>query len=629
MNFKTKILLVLVGSLSMIFLTIIFIINRTVSTNIATRVQHSLNSAVTLISASIADWDDNIRMGITGSVQHLEEMNLQDSARVLQMLNFIHYSMNTESTYIGFKDGQILGTMASIPEGYDPRKRPWYKKAQEKNGIAVSSPYIDAFTQKMILTYSIPVYEKGVFQGVLGMDINLDRLWQGDKRFHFEGGRVHILDSQALVIRSNKFKKGESYYDSHKYPGGKELTDRILATHSGFTEHIARNTDKFYVYTTVPKLGWKILGVINKDDAFARLYKLRNTLVILAILSIVGSSLLLFGVIQILFKPLIRLRDLVMDLVSDEGDLTKRLEVKGKDEIAVISENINKLLEKIQGIISKIKELSSQNSKIANTLHQNAGNVQKHIEVNMGYISRAVNNGNEIVHTILAGADNAHGNNANLVQTGDNLGGVRVKIADLSLNLANNAQVGVEFSHKLEEASKNTANIKAVLTIISEIADQTNLLALNAAIEAARAGEHGRGFAVVADEVRKLAEKTQKSLTEIHGTINEVVQSVGDISQNFHKNAQDILKTSELTNELQAVVDTNVQSIQVVIEATTKDVEEFKHMAEAIKEVVKEVQEISKLASLDYESVQEVGKASTSLTQMAHIFNEELGKFKV
>ncbi|WP_104749609.1 methyl-accepting chemotaxis protein [Helicobacter cynogastricus] len=629
MSFKTKILLILAGLLSAIFLTMISIINRTVSTNITARVQHSLDATVNLISTSIADWDDNIRTGVMDSVQHLEDLDLQDSVYLLQILNFIHYSMNTESTYIGFKDGQTLGTMDSIPEGYDPRKRPWYQSARTKNGIAISSPYMDAFTKKMIITYSIPIYTKGVFRGVLGMDINLDRMGRDDKRFHFEKGRVHILDSKALIIRSNLFKKGESYYDSHKYPGGKELTDHILATNSGFIEHIAKNKDKFYVYTTIPKLGWKVLGVINKEDAFADLYKLRNRLMILAILSIVGSLILLFGVIQVLFKPLIRLRDLIIDLVSDEGDLTKRLSIKGKDEIAVISKNINALLEKIQGIISKIKELSSQNSEIANTLHKSASDVQKHTKEEMGYISKAVNNGNDIMHAILEGADNAHNNNTNLVQTGDNLGGVRTKIANLSQNLANNAQIGVEFSNKLEEASKNTANIKAVLTIISEIADQTNLLALNAAIEAARAGEHGRGFAVVADEVRKLAEKTQKSLTEIHGTINEVVQSVGDISQNFHTNAQEILKTSELTNELQAVVDTNVQNIQIVIEATTKDVEEFKHMAKSIKEVVKEIQEISKLASLDYESVQEVGEASTSLTQMAHTFNEELGKFKV
>ncbi|BCD47568.1 methyl-accepting chemotaxis protein [Helicobacter suis] len=347
--------------------------------------------------------------------------------------------------------------------------------------------------------------------------------------------------------------------NSHSYPGGKELTDTIFTNKSGFIEHDAQGIKKFFVYTTVPGLEWKILGVINKEDAFKNLRDLQALLLSIAIGAILLILVILFGVIHIFFKPLINLRDLIKELVFQEGDLTKRLSVKGKDEIANISYNINAFLEKTQGVVSQIKEVSSENSHIATTLQKSSEDAKDCAEKETERIALVLKNGNEIMGHIHTGASSAQHNNSNLVSTGDALEEVRAKIESFSTHLANNAKASVEHSNRLERTSLDTQEIKGVLTIIEEIANQTNLLALNAAIEAARAGEHGRGFAVVADEVRKLAEKTQKSLGEIHSSINGVVQSVNDISQDLNSNAQEIVKVSQDALNLQAVVDGNVK----------------------------------------------------------------------
>ncbi|MFC3848387.1 cache domain-containing protein [Helicobacter baculiformis] len=401
MGFKTKILLVLAGLLVITFASIIAIINASASSSITKTIQHSLNTAVTLISSSLVEWNNNIRMGLVNTAKDLELQDFKDIARITQILQFVHDGMVTENTYVGFEDGRVVGTMSNIPKDYDPRKRKWYQATQQSNTMVISNPYKDIFTGKWILTYSVPLSKNGVFQGVLALDISLDSFGHNEKKFYFDGGRIHILDRDAFVLRSPIFEQGSNYRDSHSYTGGKELTDQIFSTTSGFLEHRAVGIDKFFVYTTVPGLGWKVLGVINKKDAFRNLRNLQSTLLIIAISSILFVLAVLFGVIQFLFKPLIKLRDLIIELVSEEGDLTKRLAVKGKDEIAIISKNINAFLGKTQGIISQIKEISSENTKIASALHKSSDNVQRHTQEETKRIALAVNNGNHIVSSIL------------------------------------------------------------------------------------------------------------------------------------------------------------------------------------------------------------------------------------
>ena len=251
---------------------------------------------------------------------------------------------------------------------------------------------------------------------------------------------------------------------------------------------------------------------------------------------------------------------ITLDLTKGSGDLTKRIQINSKDEIADLSDNINQFIEKIHTTVVTSTQTSSQSAQMAHQFSAISNDVDKRMAEERDFVKKTKDLGDAMKLTLEQNTCNASQTSQNILNASQTLNTTALEIKNLVNNIQQASEVESHTSERLQQLSNDANQVKNVLTVISDIADQTNLLALNAAIEAARAGEHGRGFAVVADEVRNLAERTQKSLTEINATINVIVQNIMDASDQMSKNYKFIEQMAHNSEEVEAKI-SNTEAI--------------------------------------------------------------------
>ena len=261
-----------------------------------------------------------------------------------------------------------------------------------------------------------------------------------------------------------------------------------------------------------------------------------NTIIVLTLVAAVGGLLIAYLVSLGIVNPLKQTNLMLKDIAEGDGDLTKRVEVNSKDEIGELGRNFNTFVEKLQSIIDQIanavNQLASSAEEMSAITEQTSAGISKQ-KAETEQVATAMNEMNATVHEVTRNAEQA----SEAAKQADNDATSGNQVVQDTISAIDGLAKEVESSAQVIESLKgDSENIGTVLDVIKAIAEQTNLLALNAAIEAARAGEQGRGFAVVADEVRTLAQRTQKSTTEIEGLINAL--------QNGATNAMDMMTQS-------------------------------------------------------------------------------------
>ena len=376
-----------------------------------------------------------------------------------------------------------------------------------------------------------------------------------------------------------------------------------------------------------------VLGVMDlvvsleaNDQAIQKTQDILLIALSIIVIAFVIALNLFFG--KEVLMPLNELRHRISALVNGDKDLTKRLEVVKKDEFSQAAKAVNDFVEMIQETVNEVKSLGKQNSAIAITITEATQHISQGVEQERLIVQSTTEKSHSIKATLSEAITISKQTQSNITSANADL----VTAKDALDRLVNEVEGYIEAEHEMSSqlvALRNDAQqVKNVLGVIKDIADQTNLLALNAAIEAARAGEHGRGFAVVADEVRKLAERTQKSLTEIEISVSTIVQSINDVSDKIGQNAVSMSGLTDISREVEEKISmTSVEMEKSVIVAKRSHGDSVE-MVSHVEWIIDKISQINDVSGSNKKSVEKIEEDSGELLRVAQLLQAHINEFK-
>jgi methyl-accepting chemotaxis protein len=495
---------------------------------------------------------------------------------------------------------------------------------------------------ELMTSLVMPIMNDGKFVGVLGIDVNLSTIQQTmfnvSKQLYDGAGRVTLISEKGLIAGSSH------YQDSLARPLSEVLPDRAsdymqLHKTGEVYDHDGEIAVSFPINIKESGTTWSLLIELPRKVALASLQSVTNMLskevkataqrqlMVGIVISILAIGLLVF-LVRSITRPLDLIRDRMANLASAEGDLTRELSIDTHAELITLADSFNAFLAKLRGMVNDLKKINQAVSvqvvdvqSIATETDENTGRQYSEIDS----VVTAMNEMSAAASEVATFASDAA---CNAREASDGVTGTQTTLSTAVDGVQTLAGDMEEASKAIGQVASRSDDINRILDVIRGIAEQTNLLALNAAIEAARAGEQGRGFAVVADEVRTLASKTRESTDEIsqmiEGLQHEVQQTVSVIRTGVDRATSAVGQTKEADQALADVV----SRIATIVEHVTQVATAAEEQSSVSEEINRNLTNIGDAASDLRELAQRVRNSGENLGKQMQSQEEQLGRLR-
>lgn len=521
----------------------------------------------------------------------------------------------------------------------------WFQQSMGDEKLIISDPFVDKSSDDLLITISEQLADGS---GVIGINVRLNTI---------------VKDTNSIKIGKEGYAfvaTADQHYIAHKTdkPGAKltgDFISKLYDKKQGSFKYEYNGQPKQMFFDTNEATGWKLAGTMYTGEVKEAAQPVLDlTMIILAAAMAIGGIAIYF-IIKSIRKPLIELSESAEKI--SQGDLTQHIEVRTHDEIGKLAQSFNEMSAKLKHVIQAVQNSIENVAASSEELTASAGQTTQateHITSSIEQFSNSTEHQNDMIEKSSVQLNEMDRSLSHMVDTTSHM-------MESSIDSSKTAQAGGELVQKtagqmqtieqavkeaelviqgLEQKSKDITNI---LGVINGIADQTNLLALNAAIEAAWAGEAGRGFSVVAEEVRKLAEQSVSSSKEIESLTNEIVEEIEKSQKMFKQVAGEVQAGLNITDETKV-------SFEKITDKTSEMTEQMKQMNGTAKELshgsndishaVNQIKELSRESSAGFQdiaasaeeqlaSMEEISSSSATLSQMAEELRELIKQFKM